>query len=257
MVHVDQLPSRQTGSEARSLRRPERRSLPAQVVDLLTDALLAGDYPPGTTLPPERELAERLGINRTSLRQAIARMEQAGLVEARQGVGTVACDPLRSSDNGIVLRALAVAGPRIVDELLEVRAPLAALAGELAAGRSRADDVGLLDERLEAVRTASDGGALQAAELAFFSTLIGATGNRPLQVMMRWLEDLYGATAPLFVTAFLSSDDVVEGLVPIIDAVRAGDGKAAAEAAAGYAEQSGERLLDAVRRGLGAEVPDP
>ena len=48
-------------------------------------------------------------------------MEQSGLVESRQGVGTVACDPLLSTDNGIVLRALAEAGPRIVDELLEVR----------------------------------------------------------------------------------------------------------------------------------------
>ena len=256
MTHTEQPSPLQAGSEARSLRRPERRSLPAQVADLLIDAMLAGDYPPGTTLPPERELAERLGINRTSLRQAIARMEQVGLVESRQGVGTVACDPLRASDNGIVLRALAVAGPRIVDELLEVREPLAALAGQLAASRSTTDDVVTLDERLEAVRSARNGGALQAAELAFFSALVGATGNRPLQVMMRWLEELYGATAPIFVSAFFLPDEVVAGLVPIVEGVRDGDAGAASEAAACYANQSGERLLDAVRRGFGSQEPD-
>jgi len=256
MTHTEQPSPLQTVSEAGSLRRPERRSIPAQVADLLIDAMLAGDYPPGTTLPPERELAERLGINRTSLRQAIARMEQVGLVESRQGVGTVACDPLRASDNGIVLRALAVAGPRIVDELLEVREPLAALAGRLAAIRSTMGDVAILDERLEAVRSARNSGALQAAELAFFSALVGATGNRPLQVMMRWFEELYGATAPFFLTAFFVPEEVVAGLVPIVEGVRNGDAGAAGKAATRYAHQSGERLLDAVRRGLGSQKPD-
>jgi DNA-binding FadR family transcriptional regulator len=225
------------------------------VADQLIDAMLAGDYPPGTTLPPERDLAERLGINRTSLRQAIARMEQVGLVESRQGVGTVACDPVRASDNGIVLRALAAVGPRIVDELLEVREPLAALAGRLAASRSTRGDVATLEERLEAVRSARNGGALQAAELAFFSALVGATANRPLQVMMRWLEELYGATAPLFVSAFFLPDEVVAGLVPIVEGVRNGDGAAASKAATRYANQSGERLLDAVRRNIGSQEP--
>jgi DNA-binding FadR family transcriptional regulator len=108
---------------------------------------------------------------------------------------------------------------------------------------------------LEAVRSARNGGALQAAELAFFSALVGATANRPLQVMMRWLEELYSATAPLFVSAFFLPDEVVAGLVPIVEGVRDGDGAAASKAATRYANQSGERLLDAVRRSIGSQEP--
>lgn len=237
------------GLEDQTLRRPARRSLPAQVADVLIDAVLAGRYLPGTTLPPERQLAEQLGINRTSLRHAIARVEQAGLVEARQGVGTVVCDPLSASDNAIVLRALAVAGPRIVDELLEIREPLAAVAGRLAATRASSEDVVALGAHLDAVRWARHPAALQATELSFFSVLVGATGNRPLQVLMRWLEELYDATAPLFVSAFTSADEIAAGLEPIADAVRARDAAASGDAAARYAHWSGRRLLDAVRSG--------
>ena len=229
---------------------PDRRSLPAQVAEALIDAVVAGHYRPGTTLPPERELAGQLGINRSSLRQAIARMEQARLVESRQGIGTVVQDPLRSTDNGIVVRALAVAGPEVVAELLEVRTPLAGLAGRLAAtatGTGTGSATAALTERLDDVRRAGDPSSLQAAELAFFATLVAAGGNRPLGVLMGWLADLYGATAPLFVTAFASPTEVVEGLERITAAVEAGDGDAAEVAAAEYARASGQRLLDAVR----------
>lgn len=228
---------------------PDRRSLPAQVAGALIDAVVAGHYRPGTTLPPERELAGQLGINRTSLRQAIARVEQAGLVESRQGIGTVVRDPLRSTDSGIVLRALTVAGPDVVAELLDVRATLAGLAGRLAAGRMAAA-AAVLEDRLDDVRHAGAGPDLQAAELAFFSALVDEGGNRPLRVMMGWLEELYGATAPLFVDAFGSTRTVVAGLVPITEAVRLGDAPAAEEASLAYARASGRRLLAAVRRGL-------
>ena len=231
---------------------PDRRSLPVQVAEALIDAVVAGRYPPGTTLPPERELAGQLGINRTSLRQAIARVEQTGLVESRQGIGTVVRDPLRSSDSGIVLRALAVAGPDVVAELLEVRAALAELAGRLAAQQG-AGATDVLDARLDDVRGAVPGSDLQAAELAFFSALVDQGGNRPLRVMMGWLEELYGATAPLFVDAFGSTRTVVSGLVPVADAVRRGDASAAETAAGAYAQASGRRLLAAVRRGLAGQ----
>lgn len=251
MTDTTSLTRHRQGLEGQVLRRPERRSLPAQVADVLIDAVLAGVYLPGATLPPERELAGQLGINRTSLRQAIARLEQAGLVEARQGVGTVVGNPLLASDNSIVLRALASAGPGIVDELLEIREPLAAVAGRLAATRASSQDVSALAAQLDAVRSANHAAARQAAELSFFTVLVEASGNRPLQVMMRWLEELYGATAPLFVSAFTSGEEIATGLEPIIGAVRTGDAVAAGEAAARYARWSGLRLLDAVRSGHG------
>ena len=54
----------------------------------LRDDVLSGRYPPGAYLPPERDLASGYGVTRTSLKHAIVRLVQAGLLETKHGVGT-------------------------------------------------------------------------------------------------------------------------------------------------------------------------
>src|SRR5690242_19733458 len=54
----------------------------------LSAEILDGTLPPGALLPPERELAERHDVNRTTLRQALGRLERSGLIETRQGSGS-------------------------------------------------------------------------------------------------------------------------------------------------------------------------
>ena len=54
-------------------------------VEQLATAIRLGVYPLGTTLPPERELAERLQVSRATLREAMAALRQAGLVETTRG----------------------------------------------------------------------------------------------------------------------------------------------------------------------------
>ena len=56
-------------------------------VEQLATTIRLGVYPRGTTLPPERELAERLNVSRSTLREAMAALRQAGLVETRRGRG--------------------------------------------------------------------------------------------------------------------------------------------------------------------------
>lgn len=54
----------------------------------LRDEILRGDYRPGERLPPERDLAHSLGVNRGSVREALKQLEQMGLVSIRRGEGT-------------------------------------------------------------------------------------------------------------------------------------------------------------------------
>src|SRR3954451_15745608 len=54
----------------------------------LSEEILDGTFPTGELLPPERELAERHEVNRTTLRQALGRLERSGLIETRQGSGS-------------------------------------------------------------------------------------------------------------------------------------------------------------------------
>src|SRR3954452_15511566 len=56
-------------------------------VEQLATAIRLGVYPRGTTLPAERELADRLHVSRATLREAMAALRQAGLVETTRGRG--------------------------------------------------------------------------------------------------------------------------------------------------------------------------
>ena len=51
------------------------------------DGYPAGVYPPGSALPPERDLAERMGVSRATLREAIAALRTAGMVQTTRGRG--------------------------------------------------------------------------------------------------------------------------------------------------------------------------
>ncbi len=70
-----------------NFRPPPRRRVHDDIADQLRDAILDGSLAAGEKLPPERELAERFQVNRTSLRQAIQVLEGLGLVSVRQGDG--------------------------------------------------------------------------------------------------------------------------------------------------------------------------
>src|SRR5260221_6505887 len=66
-----------------------RSSVVDAVADRLRGEILAGRLAPGTRLPSERELSLALGVNRLTLRAALARLEAIGLVSTRHGAGTL------------------------------------------------------------------------------------------------------------------------------------------------------------------------
>lgn len=89
----------------------------------LRDAILRGDLVPGERLPAERELAVQLGVGRSTVREAVARLEQLGLVAIRHGGGATV-RPLEDADLGI-LRHLLVLGDepdlRLISEFMDVQ----------------------------------------------------------------------------------------------------------------------------------------
>jgi GntR family transcriptional repressor for pyruvate dehydrogenase complex len=97
------------------------------------ELLILKKLSPGDKLPAERELAEMLGVSRSSIRDAIRRLELVGLVEPRQGSGTVVLE--MSTDTLVSPLANVIAHKRqLVGELLDFRRmlepPLAARAAE-------------------------------------------------------------------------------------------------------------------------------
>jgi GntR family transcriptional regulator, transcriptional repressor for pyruvate dehydrogenase complex len=129
-------------------------------VEQLATAIRLGVYPVGSLLPPERELAVRLAVSRATLREAIAALREAGLLETRRGRGggSVVMSPSRGRFRGGLSRIDAATKTEWLDAL-EFRRVVEPGAAHLAASCDLSD---------------ADRERLRAAELAVHS----ATGKR-------------------------------------------------------------------------------
>ncbi len=113
----------------------------------LRDEILAGVYGPGDRLPPERELATKLGVNRSSVREALKKLEQLGLVSTRRGDGS-SVRPLHEASIEVVRHLLRVDGGinrPLLEQLLDVNEMLLSGASYLSVERGS-------DESLERAR---------------------------------------------------------------------------------------------------------
>lgn len=80
-------------SPARSA-RPAGQALYWQIAGILRGRILSGWHRAGDKLGSENELAQRFGVSRSTIRQALAELHESGLIESRQGAGTFVCATL-------------------------------------------------------------------------------------------------------------------------------------------------------------------
>ena len=154
-----------------SIARP--RSISGEVGAYL-ERLIATEMSPGDRLPPERELAESLDVSRTSVREALQRLEQRRLVDRRPGRGTVVLAP----DSRV--RTLADdldPGARERADVAELRALIEPQVAGLAAVRASDADVVLLEQTLADSHAGLDPQESLALDLAFHAQLAQASGN--------------------------------------------------------------------------------
>jgi GntR family transcriptional repressor for pyruvate dehydrogenase complex len=125
--------------------RKERRY--EQVAEQLRHLIAKGVLKPGDHLPPERELAVKFGVGRSSLRDAIRTLEMMGIVEPRQGKGTVVND--LSADALVVPLASMLHRKRdLVSELLDVRRMIEPALAARAAKNATPDELSHMEDIL-------------------------------------------------------------------------------------------------------------
>ena len=174
-----------------SLEAIPRQRLSDQIVRQLENLILNKELKLGDALPPERELAARLGVSRNILREAISTMIQKGLLEVRQGAGTYVASPsaelmsdsltfyVRLNDSGFY-------------DLLEARLALEVEIAELAARRCTDEDMQLISERFTELEAAVDDPEWYVeADILFHAALAHAARNEVLQLL---LDSIRGAT---------------------------------------------------------------
>lgn len=152
------------------------------VVADLVDAIVRGDLPSGTSLPPEAVLCEQFGVSRTVIRESVKRLEEKGLVTVAQGRGTqvLGAESWNMVD-ATVLSALVAndATLGILDDLSVVRASLEGLIARDAATRRSSDQLERLQEALQLMRDSIDEESkFSAADVAFHTTVGEMSTNR-------------------------------------------------------------------------------
>jgi GntR family transcriptional regulator, transcriptional repressor for pyruvate dehydrogenase complex len=206
-----------------SLRRSPLADL---AVSQLREQVLSGQWPVGSRLPAETELAQRLEVGRSTIREAIRALVHAGLLETRQGSGTYVRSVTPGADWEPRLRRAAVL------EVYEVREALEVQAARLAAERGTEADIAALRACLTEREDARDRDAsFVEADLAFHRSVVAAAHN-PL------LAEMFDSFAAVLREALIAvrSDQRVRNAgadaahARLAAAIEAGDAAAAAQA---------------------------
>jgi GntR family transcriptional repressor for pyruvate dehydrogenase complex len=149
---------------------------------------------PGDMLPPERELVKRFGVSRSSIRDAIRSLEAVGLLEPRQGVGTVVRDLSSDAVVNPVAGAL-LQKRRVINELLDVRMIIEPALARRAALHASAEQIDEMQEILSRQEEKTRRGELATEEdSAFHYTIALAADNSVMLKLANVLMDLLRET---------------------------------------------------------------
>ncbi|MFJ5259579.1 FadR/GntR family transcriptional regulator [Streptomyces sp. NPDC088387] len=169
-----------------ALRPMTKQRLYEQVLNRLRQYVTEGGLRAGDRLPPERDLAARLGVSRASVKQAIVVLEVQGLVEARHGGGTYL---LRDTLDVEPVEQLVERRRRLPD-VLDAREALETKLAELAAERRTEDDLTAMRSALTHMAREIDGGGHGVeGDRLFHGAVTAAAHSALLAEFMRSIAD--------------------------------------------------------------------
>lgn len=173
----------------------DSEKLSQAVIRQIESLILQGVLRPAERLPAERDMAAMMGVSRPSLRDALARMQNEGLLVARPGSGIYVADVLGSAFSPALVRLIA-RHPQAVADYLSFRKDLEGLAAERAAISATDSDLAVINETLrqmQAMHPQNDPQAESALDVAFHMAIIEASHNVIALHMMRSMYDLLRA----------------------------------------------------------------
>jgi len=172
--------------------RIDAEKLSQSVVRQVEQLILRGILRPGERLPSERELSERLGVSRPSLREAIAELQDRGLLATRAGAGIYVADVLGSAFSPALIRLFA-AHEEAVFDYLAFRRDLEGVAAARAAEAGTETDLKIIDtlfQKMEAAHSKRNPEAEADLDAQFHLAIIEASHNVIMLHMMRSMFDL-------------------------------------------------------------------
>lgn len=206
---------------------------------------------PGEKLPTESEIVRERGVSRTVVREAISRLQAAGLVETRHGIGSFVLAPASAPRGTLRIDAATLGSVRDIIAMLELRIALETEAASLAALRRSDAQLDEMRAALDEFQAAIEGHqrAGVGADIRFHLSIALATGNKHFADFMLHLGEAIIPRARIN-TAKLAGDDFAQYLYrinreheDIYNAIRRRDPDAARAAMRTHLSNSRERLV--------------
>lgn len=190
----------------------------------IKEMIISGELGPGDRLPPEKELSDRLGLSRSSMREAVKALEVIRVLDVRRGDGTY----VTSLEPRLLLEAMSF----VVDlhddssilELFAVRRILEPAAVALASGQMTDATIAELRAQIESVDNSTDVEGLVAHDLEFHRSIVDTAGNSYLASL---IESLSSHTVRARIWRGLTQENSVGRTLAehraIVDALERGD----------------------------------
>ena len=230
------------------LQTVEPKRLYRQIAEQLRVLIGKGEFPAGSRLPAERDLARQLGVSRPSVREALIAMEVEGWVEIRTGSGVYVLDrstrthgaPLPSTEWGPL-------------ELIRARRVIEGEIASIAATQARRKDLEAMRKAIETMQASAAQGELPLdSDRAFHTAIVEACGNVVLTETVQTFWDsrrgpLFMRLGGYFETLNSWHAAIAEHEV-IFEAIKAHDGSAARAAMHAHMDKSHARFSASWRR---------
>lgn len=167
------------------------KNVHGNTVDHLGEAIVAGRYVAGTSLPPEPRLCEELGVSRTVVREAVKSLIAKGLITTGPKVGTRVLSEEHWNwfdPDVIIWQSKAGLTPEFLRDLQDLRRVVEPAAIRLTAERATAKDIAEIEDAYAGMKRAVEGGGDYVTfDLRFHQGLLRACGNRMLVQMSKAL----------------------------------------------------------------------
>ncbi|WP_053143885.1 FadR/GntR family transcriptional regulator [Erwinia billingiae] len=176
------------------IKKLENPRIYRQIADQLKQLIASGEFPPGSKLPAERDLASQLQVSRASVREALIALEVIGLVDVRVGNGVIVCHPgTVASEEPVMMQAGRDQWADVDDELniqldfsaelppfslLQTRRLIEPETAALAARHASEDELALIEQAYEQnCRDNRQGSATHPGDRLFHIRIAQASGN--------------------------------------------------------------------------------
>jgi GntR family transcriptional repressor for pyruvate dehydrogenase complex len=217
----------------------------SEVVKQLVALLTAGELTPGSRLPPERQLAERLGVGRSAVREALAALEILGIVTVRPGSGTY----LRDTTSELLPTTLSwglMLNAARTRELIEVRGGLEVQAAAYAAERATDVDVEKLRGYVETMAASlEDLDAFLQADIRFHLQIALSADNVVLKDLLQSTRSLLRLWVERGLSERYQAEAAYREHLAVFEAIEAHDPEAALQAMRDHMATAAERVRSA------------